>query len=53
MKDGEIVESGSHHDLLALKGEYATLYNIQSQAFSSEGGQSEVRSPPTFDSQGF
>ncbi|KAG5351219.1 hypothetical protein C0989_007370 [Termitomyces sp. Mn162] len=33
MKNGEIVESGSHQELLALKGEYATLYGIQAQAF--------------------
>jgi len=45
MKDGEIVESGSHQDLLVLKGEYATLYNIQAQAFSAEGVQPEVCSP--------
>ncbi|KAG6888246.1 hypothetical protein C0992_009202, partial [Termitomyces sp. T32_za158] len=35
MKDGKIAESGSHKDLLALQGEYATLYNIQAQAFTS------------------
>ncbi|KAG6816604.1 hypothetical protein H0H87_004696 [Tephrocybe sp. NHM501043] len=36
MKNGEVIEAGSHRDLLALNGEYATLYNIQAQAFSSD-----------------
>ncbi|GLB39814.1 putative ABC transporter [Lyophyllum shimeji] len=35
MKNGRMVESGTHQDLLALGGEYATLYNIQAQAFAS------------------
>ncbi len=29
MKDGEVVESGKHHDLLALKGYYFELYKNQ------------------------
>ena len=33
MKDGSIVESGKHNDLLAADGEYAKLYNIQASAF--------------------
>lgn len=33
MKNGQITETGTHTDLLALNGEYATLYNIQAQAF--------------------
>ena len=33
MKDGNVVESGKHEDLLALGGEYAKLYNIQASAF--------------------
>jgi hypothetical protein len=36
MQNGEITESGSHKDLLALNGEYATLYNIQAQAFTTD-----------------
>jgi len=36
MKDGSIVETGSHEDLIALNGEYAKLYNIQAGAFSEE-----------------
>ncbi|KAF8062232.1 P-loop containing nucleoside triphosphate hydrolase protein [Lyophyllum atratum] len=47
MKNGEIIEQGAHKDLLALDGEYATLYNIQAQAFAPV----EVGSgtPPTAD----
>ena len=29
MKDGEIVESGKHAELLALNGQYARLYSLQ------------------------
>jgi ABC-type multidrug transport system fused ATPase/permease subunit len=29
MKDGRVVEQGSHAALLALNGEYAALYNGQ------------------------
>jgi len=29
IKDGRIVEEGSHNDLLSLEGEYETLYNMQ------------------------
>jgi len=31
IKDGRIVEEGCHNDLLSLKGEYETLYNMQYQ----------------------
>jgi len=29
--DGEIVETGTHHELLTDDGEYSKLYTIQSQ----------------------
>ena len=29
MKDGDIIEQGSHEELLAAKGFYADLYNSQ------------------------
>jgi hypothetical protein len=35
MKEGELVEVGTHHELLAKKGEYANLYQIQAQAFTA------------------
>jgi ATP-binding cassette subfamily B protein len=31
MKQGEIVEIGSHNELLLLNGEYAQMYHAQSQ----------------------
>jgi subfamily B ATP-binding cassette protein MsbA len=31
IKDGRIVEEGTHDDLLSLEGEYETLYNMQYQ----------------------
>ncbi|PVF98309.1 P-loop containing nucleoside triphosphate hydrolase protein [Serendipita vermifera] len=35
LKKGELVEYGNHDELMKLGGEYATLYNIQAQAFQS------------------
>ena len=35
VKDGKVVETGTHSELLGMSGEYAHLYNIQAQAFSS------------------
>ena len=29
MKDGNIVEQGTHEELIKLNGSYATLYNSQ------------------------
>ena len=34
MKDGKLVESGTHRALIETKGEYFNLYNIQAQAFA-------------------
>ncbi|KAG8699795.1 hypothetical protein FRC08_005099 [Ceratobasidium sp. 394] len=34
MQDGAILEQGTHKELMALDGEYAKMYNVQSQAFS-------------------
>ncbi|PBK72127.1 P-loop containing nucleoside triphosphate hydrolase protein [Armillaria solidipes] len=33
MKDGNIVETGNHKELVEMNGEYAKLYNIQASAF--------------------
>ncbi|KAF8163821.1 P-loop containing nucleoside triphosphate hydrolase protein [Crassisporium funariophilum] len=33
MKDGSIVETGTHDELMQIKGEYAKLYDIQASAF--------------------
>jgi len=33
MKEGAVVETGTHADLMSKGGEYAYLYNIQAQAF--------------------
>ncbi|KIJ59191.1 hypothetical protein HYDPIDRAFT_170928 [Hydnomerulius pinastri MD-312] len=35
IKDGAVVETGTHADLLAQAGEYAHLYNVQAQAFTA------------------
>lgn len=36
MKDGSIVESGTHSELMEKKGEYERLYTIQAKAFAVE-----------------
>jgi len=33
MKDGRVVESGTHQELVELDGEYSNLYKIQAKAF--------------------
>jgi len=35
IRDGEIVEQGTHHELLARNGYYADLYNSQFEALNS------------------
>jgi ABC-type multidrug transport system fused ATPase/permease subunit len=35
MKDGKLIESGTHSELMDISGEYAKLYGIQAKAFSS------------------
>ncbi|KAJ6592520.1 P-loop containing nucleoside triphosphate hydrolase protein [Mycena capillaripes] len=34
MKDGEAIETGTHKELMARRGEYSELYNVQAQAFA-------------------
>ncbi|KAJ7020069.1 P-loop containing nucleoside triphosphate hydrolase protein [Mycena alexandri] len=34
MKDGQAVEIGTHKELMARRGEYSELYNVQAQAFA-------------------
>ena len=36
MKDGELVEQGTHKELMAKEGEYCKLHSIQAQAFADE-----------------
>ncbi|KAG8736512.1 hypothetical protein FRC10_009223 [Ceratobasidium sp. 414] len=45
VKEGSIVEKGTHRELLAMGGEYAKMYNIQSQAFVD--GACETHLPST------
>ena len=34
MKSGELVESGTHQELMAKGGEYSQLYAVQARAFT-------------------
>ena len=36
MKDGLLVEAGSHAELMALEGEYRRLYDVQARAFADD-----------------
>ncbi|QWH75461.1 ABC transporter ATP-binding protein (plasmid) [Bacillus mycoides] len=38
MKNGEIIESGNHHSLLKLNGEYSKLYEAQSKWYLEKRG---------------
>ncbi|KAJ7669593.1 P-loop containing nucleoside triphosphate hydrolase protein [Mycena rosella] len=44
MKEGKVAESGTHKELIALGGEYASLYNVQAQAFTESEVISESNS---------
>jgi ABC-type multidrug transport system fused ATPase/permease subunit len=33
MKDGAILETGTHEELMARDGEYCKMFNIQAKAF--------------------
>jgi len=33
IENGSIIESGSHEELIALKGRYADLFNLQAEAY--------------------
>jgi ATP-binding cassette subfamily B protein len=33
IENGSIIESGSHHELMALNGRYADLFNLQAEAY--------------------
>lgn len=46
MKDGEIAEIGKHAELIANKGEYAKLYNIQANAFLADASDLPAPTPP-------
>lgn len=34
MKEGKLVESGTHSELMEAKNEYYSLYNVQAHAFT-------------------
>ncbi|KAH7912376.1 P-loop containing nucleoside triphosphate hydrolase protein [Hygrophoropsis aurantiaca] len=36
MKEGKIAETGTHEELMAKRGEYIKLYNVQAQAFQPD-----------------
>ncbi|MBD8974252.1 MAG: ABC transporter ATP-binding protein [Clostridiales bacterium] len=39
IKDGQIAESGTHEELMALKGSYYRMYQIQSYYYKENGGE--------------
>ena len=45
MKDGKVVESGRHPELMLKKGEYFKMYNIQAKAFEAPVNDAQVEAP--------
>ena len=43
LKEGHLVESGSHGELIALNGEYARFFNEQAEWYRTEAVNGEVR----------
>lgn len=41
IKDGKIAESGTHEELMALKGSYYRMYQVQSYYYKENGGDAE------------
>lgn len=41
LKHGKILEEGTHEELIALGGEYASIYAVQSKYYQKEGKQDE------------
>ena len=41
IKDGKIAESGTHDELMALKGLYYRMYQVQSYYYKENGGDAE------------
>lgn len=37
LKDGQLIECGNHSELMKLKGEYATLFNMQAKHYIPDG----------------
>ena len=48
MKDGKLVEQGTHKELIEKDGEYCKLHRIQAQAFTEEVGYAHMTSPFLF-----
>ena len=36
MEDGRVIEQGTHSELMALDGEYATMYKVQAKRYMRE-----------------
>lgn len=43
MEGGQIVESGSHNELMALQGRYARMFAVQSQYYQQEGDTADEK----------
>ena len=42
LKEDEVVERGTHDELLAVGGEYAAMWHQQSTAGNNDGGEKDV-----------
>ncbi|MHB1355544.1 MAG: ATP-binding cassette domain-containing protein, partial [Anaerolineae bacterium] len=41
LREGRLVEEGSHRELIALNGRYAEMYNLQAESYQHEVPQSQ------------
>lgn len=42
LKDGKIIEKGTHHELMGIKGTYANLFSEQSELENYSRGREEA-----------
>ncbi len=48
MKDGALIENGTHEELMARKGEYYTLFTTQAKRYTAKESKPAPAEPPPF-----
>jgi ABC-type multidrug transport system fused ATPase/permease subunit len=42
LEHGRVIELGTHDELMALRGRYCTMFELQASRFEDEGGEEGV-----------